>query len=314
MPLQSVIRRLVSSTHNNDDQPRSFTVISSPIEQSFEDLDSPDISTHKQQHGLNSPGFQVMSDLHLERTLNKDGSRYKLPFSLRVTAPYLILAGDIVRFCDDEASLDFFRGICEKYERVFFVAGNHEFYGSSREGSLQAAKTLASELGERFAYMDRTEYELADHNTIILGCTLYSHIMDRNDVAFVMDFQRVTNWTVEAHNAAHQEDLKWLLQGLKDLNHTRPNTRVIVITHFAPAFEKTSHPRQEHNRLRTYFCSNTAEQYLQSLDGPDRWPNVTWVFGHTHYNAHYTMSGMLLYSNQPHDKDCRRKFDPQATM
>ena len=67
--------------------------------------------------------FQCWSDLHLEF------GNIKLQ-DISVTAPNLILAGDIVQIQKAHLVLDFFQFVDEKYEQVFFIYGNHEFYGS----------------------------------------------------------------------------------------------------------------------------------------------------------------------------------------
>lgn len=45
------------------------------------------------------------------------------------THHYLILAGDIGRLQDYDGLAQFLATQCERFERVFFVLGNHEFYG-----------------------------------------------------------------------------------------------------------------------------------------------------------------------------------------
>lgn len=81
-----------------------------------------------------SPLFQYMSDLHLEV-----GQQY-LTFDFDPRAPYLILAGDIGRLVDYESYLAFLRKQMARYERVFLVLGNHEFYGTSFEAGVARAR------------------------------------------------------------------------------------------------------------------------------------------------------------------------------
>ncbi|KAI4732040.1 hypothetical protein E4T49_00346 [Aureobasidium sp. EXF-10728] len=81
--------------------------------------------------------IQFMSDLHLER----NGYNYDIPCS----APRLALVGDIGRFCDYDDYAGFLRTQCQRFDQVLLIAGNNEFYGSSRQAGLDAAKRLAQD-------------------------------------------------------------------------------------------------------------------------------------------------------------------------
>src|SRR5947208_562344 len=80
--------------------------------------------------------LQVMSDLHLEA--ERSYSNFDIPHS----APYLILAGDIGCLLEYKNYLGFLSHQCTRFEHVYLVLGNHEFYGRSREEGLKAAALL----------------------------------------------------------------------------------------------------------------------------------------------------------------------------
>jgi predicted phosphodiesterase len=88
-----------------------------------------------------STGFQVLSDLHLEV-----GQQYSL-FDFPAAAPYLILAGDIGRFKDYNALLNFLTAQTERFRLVFLVLGNHEFYESPHSKTLDLALKMEKEPG-----------------------------------------------------------------------------------------------------------------------------------------------------------------------
>ena len=76
----------------------------------------------------------VMSDLHLEF------SNVIIP-KFSVVAPNLILAGDIGR--PDIPSLQkFLLDQCERFEHIFYVAGNHCFYEGKYEERLEQLQQL----------------------------------------------------------------------------------------------------------------------------------------------------------------------------
>lgn len=143
--------------------------------------------------------FQMMSDLHLE--VGQQDSR----FNIRPCAPYLILAGDIGKLQDYDSLAQFLASQCNKFERVFLVFGNHEFYGDSRAQGLGRARQLQRDprLRQRLSIPNRTRIELSDKITTILGCTLQSFISTNCEqivVSKIQDFRRIADWTTAGHN------------------------------------------------------------------------------------------------------------------
>jgi hypothetical protein len=99
----------------------------------------------------------------------------------------VLLAGDIGRFCDVEAYERFLLEQSAKFERVFLVAGKHEFYGSSREEGLNVARRLVNEpaLEGKLHFLNRTRFDIPDSDVTLLACTLQSYIAP--------DYTKLTN-------------------------------------------------------------------------------------------------------------------------
>lgn len=74
--------------------------------------------------------IQLMSHLHWGRFFDKETQQYNAAEISRC-APYIILASDIGRFCDRDALQFALQQLCENFDKVLLVPGNHEFYGSS---------------------------------------------------------------------------------------------------------------------------------------------------------------------------------------
>lgn len=257
-----------------------------------------------------------MSDLHLERI------RYGPDESIPRVAPYLVFAGDVGRFCDYEQYKCFLNKQCAVFDRVFLVAGNHEFYGSSRDEGLDAAARLIAEpeADGKLTFMNRAKYDVPDTNIVILGCTLHSYI-GPNYTRLTNDFARIKGWTVEHHNAEHQADRNWLESTLTNIAATDPDKQVVIVTHYAPAFVRTSHPKNENSAVSPCFCSDTLETFSQ-------WKGASlvthWIFGHTHWNARFR-SGITTVLSNCFCNDARnlswlqkqiwyRAFDAEATI
>lgn len=217
----------------------------------------------------------LMSDLHLEK-----GASY-WSFKIERTAPYLILAGDIGQLRHHEGHLAFLRAHCNIFERMFLVLGNHEFYGISRQEGIEYATRFEEELREKLVVMNRTKQDIEDGNIVILGCTLLPRIPEDTE-GLTNDFQCIQQWCVSDHNEEYHKDLEWLKQSLEVVLRSKQRSRVIIVTHYAPPFDQTTHPTHRSSRNRYCFCSDT----LTYLDTKVALEHVThWIFGHTHYNG-----------------------------
>lgn len=205
------------------------------------------------------PGlFQFMSDLHLEV-----GHQYA-SFDFPATAPYLILGGDIGRLIDYDAYLEFLSRQAARYERVFLVLGNHEFHGMDFDSGVSTARKLEGEdvLGGKLCLLHRGREELLDGKAIVLGCPLWSMIPDQfADVVRprVKDFQKITDWSVQRHNEAHEADLQWLRAEVNSLSHDSGKV-VVVVTHHAPSIQETSRPAQVNGPQTCAFATDLLSE------------------------------------------------------
>lgn len=231
--------------------------------------------------------FQVLSDLHLE--VGQQCSTFDFP----TTAPNLVLAGDIGLLSNYDAYLNFLHNQTARYDRVFLVLGNHEFYGLDFATALSTAKKLEKEpcLEGKLSVLQQTRIDLPDAITI-LGCTLWSHVPDEAKEIVeekVNDFRRIDNWTVDSHNDAHKSDLTWLRAELDNID---PGRSVLVVTHHAPSVMETSRPEHLKNPWTSAFATDI-------LSGEKTWGSVThWVYGHTHYSTDFEKRGVRVVSNQ----------------
>ncbi|POR34112.1 Uncharacterized protein TPAR_05714 [Tolypocladium paradoxum] len=228
--------------------------------------------------------LQVMSDLHLEV-----GQQYA-GFDFPVTAPYLVLAGDVGCLAHYDAYLGFLRRQTDRYARVFLVLGDHEFYGLDFATGLSTAQKMEDEpsLGGRLCLLQQTRADVGGGAVTILGCTLWSSVPaeDRDIVASkVADFCQIKDWIVEDHNDAHRSDLRWLKAELQTLRS------VVVITHHAPLVQGTSRPEHSQNPWTSAFATDVLTT--------GKWDLVdSWIYGHTHYSCDSEAAGVRVVSNQ----------------
>lgn len=255
--------------------------------------------------------LQILSDLHLE--LNNQYSTFDFP----ARAPYLILAGDIGRLSADyTAYLTFLVSrCCNRFDRVFLVLGNHEFYNSSHAEVLDLALTKLEHeplLKGRLTVLHRRRVDLEDEVTI-LGCTLWSHIPPgsaREAVeSRVKDIQRMDGWTVDQHNAEHEADVRWLNEQIalirsektdeaEESGAARRQRRIVVVTHHAPCMRGSSDPRHTNNAWNSAFATNLLPEKADSAYAAPLSDVQFWVFGHTHFSTEFERGGVRVVSNQ----------------
>ncbi|KAL2849596.1 putative calcineurin-like phosphoesterase [Aspergillus pseudoustus] len=236
--------------------------------------------------------LQILSDIHLEAT-----NAYET-FSIPPCSPYLILAGDVGRLIDYDAYLSFLQRQTAQFERVFLVLGNHEFCDKSFEESIKKAQQLASEpaLNGRLILLHRGRYDIPDSNVTILGCTLWSSIADDKAEGIrykVQDFQKIQDWSIQAHNEAHRQDLSWLKDQVRRVRE-EGDRKIVVITHHAPMTKQTSAPQHKDSPVASAFGSDLlASRKMKEWEGVQ-----LWVYGHTHFSTDFEKSGIRVVSNQ----------------
>lgn len=234
--------------------------------------------------------FQYMSDIHLEV---RPGFRLT---TSDVLAPYLILAGDIGCTSTPEQSdeyISFLQSCSELFYMTFLIAGNHEGYGHK---SWLAAKVALRGIAKHFTniiLMDHTVYDIPNSDIRVAGTTLWSHILTKESVIVrysMMDYREIGGgFGIGDSNHLHTQDLAWLTSIIP--RTYADGKRLVVVTHHAPSFKGTSHPKHEGNNITSAFASE-----LDMMLSP---PICVWVHGHTHY-SHSTPNelGTLLLSNQ----------------
>jgi predicted phosphohydrolase len=239
----------------------------------------------------------LMSDLHLEF---KD----VIPPEFPVIAPNLILAGDIGR--PDVPSLrKFLLAQCQRFEHIFYVAGNHCFYEGEYEDRLEQLRELDN-LNPRIHFLQNKSY-LLPNNVRILGTTLWSHVPQETASRIgrsLNDYRYI--WIVEKHNVPdgkvkrrrritvddtnewHAQQHAWLLQEIQQARENREH--VVVITHHAPVRRDTCSIEDEESGLMDAFVND------HDADCVD--PVRLWVYGHTHRSTDLTINSTRVVSNQ----------------
>ena len=228
--------------------------------------------------------LQIVSDLHLSQ------AGFTLP---PTDADAVVLAGDIAR---PREAVAWARGVGKP---VFYVPGNHEFYGASLDGTRAQLHALCE--GSDIQVLDDRCAELA--GVRIVGSTLWTdfELFDEGPertnsveaaMRFMRDFQRIrvredAERLFTPADCAQQfrQHAAWLQRTLAT-PHPGPT---VVITHHAPS------PRSVHARFAGSPVNACFVSRAEHLLGGDR--AVLWVHGHTHDSFDYDVAGTRVVCN-----------------
>ncbi|EPE05219.1 ser thr protein phosphatase superfamily [Ophiostoma piceae UAMH 11346] len=255
---------------------------------------------------------QIVSDLHLESPKAYD------VFEIVPRAPILALVGDIGNIESHEADFTaFVERMLAQFQAVLFVPGNHEAYNSTWPRTLEILRALEKDVVVRraggsasvgeFVLLERNSYRLPRcTGTIVLGCSLFSHIAAEHEMAVSMgmnDFYQIgDDWDVAAHNKAHARDLAWLNDTVAALSSDDSSDidNILIMTHWSPSTDsRAGDPRHAHSAIACSFATDlSAEACFRASKVK------AWCFGHTHYNCDFTvtrdggLSPLRLVANQ----------------
>ena len=231
-----------------------------------------------------------VSDLHLD--VNKSlGVEDEFVAAYDNFPGYLILAGDICEYRNFESF--FFPAIKFLFEvnsaiQIFFVAGNHEFYG----GTLPQVKASLRKFQEdnyRFYYLDNGGFfsGVNSRSFMVRGSTLWypntpdSWILQNN----ISDFNQIENFTpIVAHEENALAKKGFSAKPLDLLN--------IWVIHHLPSY-KSVHPKFKGDRLHCYFVDPDFEKIIE-----EQQPDIV-IHGHSHHSVQYYIGRTLVVSN-PH--------------
>lgn len=238
--------------------------------------------------------IQYISDLHLESLNNR---MFFKKYPVQPCADYLVLAGDIIPLNQIDQINFFLDHISQVFSKVFWVPGNHEFYGSD----YQSYQSCNIPIRENVFLINSQSVILEEYE--LLCSTLWSNL-DLNKKWFLQyhinDFKYIKYQKdyIDAldYNAFHIDALSSLENKLQTANPSK----TIVVTHHCPVM--LSIPEQEN--FSTVYGSSLEDLIV-------KYQPLYWIYGHTHTaNEMINIRNTSLITNQldkaSEIKDCNK--------
>lgn len=225
--------------------------------------------------------LHIMSDLHLEMRDWREFVEHDVP-----GGDVLILAGDItyLRFVDQAKPV--FEAFCKKYNQVYYIPGNHEFYKSSVSQSLFILEAI-EKIPNLVVLKAGSVFRVGEKR--IIGGTMWFKDDPLNYLyeAMLNDFVLIKNLKPWVYN----ENKKFL-----DFLKTSMKYGDIVVTHHLPTSLSTP-DRFKGSDIDRFFLCDVGDLIAE------RQPAI-WIHGHTHDPCDYLVDKTRVYCNPlgyPHE-------------
>lgn len=209
--------------------------------------------------------IQIMSDIHLEFFKGKVGKARKVIEKLPVLADVLALAGDITSATTKGFLEETLKGFTERWDKVFYVSGNHEYYRGEVTACENNIKEVASGLPNLTVLNPGYVHEFQGRR--FLGGTMWfpDHPLHftlkprMNDFSVIKGFEP---WVYEKHKE------------FRTFIETNLQPGDVVLTHHLPTYEVIG-PAYRGDPLNAFYATELG--YLIE----DREP-AAWIHGHSH--------------------------------
>lgn len=258
--------------------------------------------------------INVISDLHLEF------SDLVLP-----GGEVLILSGDVCEAKHVKAEYDvnnilnegnpdtgnykrsdrwtrFFQEECTKYEKVFYVVGNHEHYGYTFHKTVPHLKDMMP------TNVTVLEKECMEYNGVLfLGATLWtdmnnfdqltlyhmkSMMNDYRQITMLNEAKSVYHRLIPEYTTTEHVKTKELFKFYLEENRRRETPLpVVVLTHHAPS-KLSTHPHYANDTIMNGAYSSDLSEFI--LDNPEI---RLWTHGHTHHTFEYKIGDTTIMCN-----------------
>ncbi len=213
--------------------------------------------------------IQIASDLHFEF----HSSPEDFIDELKSDCDVLILAGDIA---NEKIAKDCLPIFADKFKQIIYVAGNHEFYFSTRERLFEAIEKITSKYSN-IHFLNKSSVSIGDRR--FLGATLWFGKNNLPKLNSMNDFSKIKRFN-------------WVYQENADcINFFKNNLQRgdVAISHHLPTINSIMYPYKE-NPINAFYVSDISDTIKE------RSPKL-WVHGHSHESVDYIFENTRIVSN-----------------
>lgn len=237
--------------------------------------------------------LQYFSDLHLEffkKLKTKNFDQWIVP-----KAKILLLCGDIGD-PDTRVYKDFLEYLAARFEKIFLLSGNHEYYNKTISYTNQKINDICKQY-ENISFLQNSYEDF--HGYRFAGTTFWSEVSDPEHLT--NDFFRIKDFSIETCNSLHDESKRFV----DNLIQTS-RLPIIMMTHHMPSHRFTDPIYSRYYKYQQCFSS--------SCDNLIRPPICIWVYGHTHrsYEGKFNQVQMICnpigYPGENNDVDFQKTF------
>ena len=230
--------------------------------------------------------LQYCSDLHLEFPENR---KFIKDHPLQPKGDILLLAGDIVPFSIMEQQNHFFDYVSDRFEVVYWLPGNHEFY--SGDAAIRSG-TLYEKIRKNVFLVNNISFK---HDEVkLVFSTLWSRISPINEWTIqqsLNDFHVITfngNRFSPSHvNQLHSNCVRFLQQEINQKNAEK----TVVVSHHVPTF--LNYPKMYKGSALNEGFGTEMFDFIEDSD------INYWIYGHHHCNTPaFSIGRTTLLTNQ----------------
>lgn len=259
--------------------------------------------------------INVISDLHLEfADLELPGGEVLILSGDVCEAKHVKAEYDVNNILNEGGPADgnfkrmdrwtrFFHEECTKYEKVFYVVGNHEHYGYTYHKTVPHLKDM---LPKNITVLEK---EACEYNGVLfLGGTLWtdmnnfdqltlyhmkSMMNDYRQITMLNEAKSVYHRLVPEHTTTEHVKTKQLFKFYLEENRKRDPgpLPVVVLTHHAPS-KLSTHPHYADDTIMNGAYSSDLSEFI--LDNPEI---RVWTHGHTHDPFDYKIGDTRIICN-----------------
>lgn len=233
--------------------------------------------------------YQLVSDVHLH-------GRQRAGEVAQTDANALLLAGDVIEWhnaMDRKVGKEFLHEMAGRYERVYYIPGNHEYYGGRMDKTYRLMKDACDETG--VVFLHNNYLDMGDH--VLVGHTLWTNMDNNNPLAKMAvkygmnDF----NYIFQPDGAMFTPDdaIIHFAQGMRVIRDAvafAGDKPVLVMTHHAP-HANCVHPYYANHEANPGYYTNLENFILDN-------ENIRgWVHGHIHYGKDHMVGQCRVMCN-----------------